>query len=62
MPSFLEKRKLLLLAQKPPYKIFSIPKKGGGERQIEAPGADLKNVLRKLYLGNVSPVNVCPNY
>lgn len=51
----IEKRKLLLLAQKPPYKVFTIPKKNGGERQIEAPGADLKSVLRKLniYLQSV---------
>lgn len=38
----------MLLAEKPPYKTFGIPKKGGGERQIETPNHDLKRVLGRL--------------
>ncbi len=39
-----EKRKLLMIAQKPRYRTFSIPKKGGGERMIETPFAELKKI------------------
>lgn len=48
-------QRLYLLAQQPRYKTFSIPKKGGGKREIEAPGADLKKVLGRLnrYLQSV---------
>ncbi|MCB0583419.1 MAG: hypothetical protein KDD10_29340, partial [Phaeodactylibacter sp.] len=48
-------RRLLLLARQLPYKVFSVPKKDGGERQIEAPGAELKKVLGRLnrYLQSV---------
>lgn len=50
-----DRRKLLLLAQKPPYKTFTIPKKEGGERLIEDPNPTLKRVLSKLnrYLQSV---------
>lgn len=41
-------RRLLLMAQRPPYNCFTIPKKGGGERQIEAPASPLKKVLNRL--------------
>lgn len=40
----IEKRKLELLAAQPPYKTFTVPKKNGGERLIEAPGPALKKV------------------
>lgn len=43
-----DQRRLLLLARQPPYKVFTVPKKDGGERQIEAPGAELKKVLGRL--------------
>jgi RNA-directed DNA polymerase len=43
-----DKRKLQLLASQPPYKTFTIPKKNGGERLIEAPNHDLKRVLSLL--------------
>lgn len=43
-----DKRKLQLLASQPPYKTFTIPKKDGGERLIEAPNYDLKRVLSIL--------------
>lgn len=43
-----DQRRLLLLARQPPYKVFTVPKKDGGERQIEAPGAELKKVLGHL--------------
>lgn len=48
-------RQLFLLARQPPYKTFTVPKKGGGERQIEAPGVELKKVLGRLnrYLQSV---------
>ena len=39
-----DKRKLELLANQPPYKTFTVPKKDGGERLIEAPGGPLKKV------------------
>lgn len=41
-------RRLYLLAKQPPYKSFTIPKNDGGERLIEAPGAELKRVLSRL--------------
>lgn len=41
-------RRLSILAKKPPYKSFSVPKKEGGERLIEAPGDELKAVLSRL--------------
>lgn len=43
-----DQRRLFLLARQPPYKTFTVPKKGGGERVIEAPGAELMKVLGKL--------------
>ena len=43
-----DQRRLALLAQKPPYKTFSVPKKEGGERLIEAPGEELKRILSRL--------------
>lgn len=48
-------QRLYLLAQQPQYRSFTIPKKGGGERQIETPGHDLKKVLARLnrYLQSV---------
>jgi len=48
-------RRIQLLAKKPPYKSFTIPKKDGGERVIEAPGPELKRVLGYLnsYLQSV---------
>ena len=51
----IDQRKLFLLAKQPPYKTFTIPKKEGGERIIEAPGAELKKVLATLnnYLQSV---------
>ena len=51
----LPKRKLLLLAQRPPYRTFTVPKKSGGERLIEAPGIELKKPLAILnrYLQSV---------
>jgi len=39
-----EKRKLLMMAKQPRYRTFTIPKKDGGEREIETPFADLKKV------------------
>lgn len=42
-------RRLYLLAKQPPYKSFTVPKNdGGGERLIEAPGAELKRVQGRL--------------
>ncbi len=35
---------MLMMAQKPRYRTFSIPKKGGGERIIETPFAELKKL------------------
>lgn len=48
-------RKLMLLSTQSRYKTFTVPKKGGGERTIEAPGANLKRVLARLntYLQSV---------
>lgn len=43
-----DQRRLQLMASRPSYKAFAIPKKGGGERQIEAPADDLKKVLSIL--------------
>ena len=40
-----DQRRLQLMASRPSYKAFSIPKKNGGERLIEAPASDLKKVL-----------------
>lgn len=50
-----DQRRLQLMASRPSYKSFAIPKKGGGERQIEAPANDLKKVLGVLnrYLQSV---------
>ncbi len=50
-----DQRRLQLLAQQPPYKTFTVPKKDGGERLIEAPGAELKRLLGRLnrYLQSV---------
>lgn len=50
-----ERRKLDLLVKQPPYKTFTVPKKDGGERIIEAPGPELKKVLSTLnrYLQSV---------
>lgn len=39
---------LLHLSNNPVYQIFTIPKKGGGERLIETPTAPLKKCLQKL--------------
>lgn len=44
----IDQRRLLLMAKQPKYKVFNIPKKGGGERTIEAPAPDLKKVLSIL--------------
>lgn len=41
-------QRLYLLAAQPRYKTFTIPKKDGGERTIEAPGSELKKVLSRL--------------
>lgn len=43
------------MANQPRYKTFTIPKKGGGERQIETPHSDLQKILRRLnkYLQSV---------
>lgn len=48
-------QRMYLLAQQPQYKTFSIPKKDGGKREIEAPNLDLKKVLGRLnrYLQSV---------
>ena len=43
-----EQHKLVLLSQKPIYKVYEIPKKNGLYRLIEDPEANLKKVLRKL--------------
>ena len=50
-----DQRKLELLAQQPQYKTFSIPKKNGGERQIEVPDKTHKMILGRLntYLQSV---------
>ena len=44
----IDQRRLFLLARKPPYNSFTIPKKEGGERLIETPTPELKRVLRTL--------------
>ncbi|HMQ50264.1 MAG TPA: reverse transcriptase family protein [Saprospiraceae bacterium] len=51
----IDQRRMQLLLKKPPYKVFHIPKKDGGERIIEAPGNELKKVLSILnrYLQSV---------
>jgi hypothetical protein len=51
----IDRRRLMIMAEKPSYKTFSIPKKGGGEREIEAPYHSLKKVLSRLnyYLQSV---------
>lgn len=48
-------QQLYLIAQQPSYKTFPVPKKGGGERQIEAPSAPIKKILTMLnrYLQSV---------
>ena len=33
----IDKRRLMLMAQQPRYKTFTIPKKNGGERIVETP-------------------------
>lgn len=43
-----DRRRLELMARQPMYKTFRVPKKGGGERQIEAPGAQLKQLQNRL--------------
>jgi len=43
-----EAYKLLLLGQSPPYSYFSIPKKNGKMRSIEAPQEPLMGIQRKL--------------
>lgn len=50
-----DKRKLLMMAKNPRYRQFSIPKKGGGERAIETPFAELKKLQSQLsnYLQSV---------
>ena len=50
-----DRRKLYLISKQPKYKTFTIPKKGGGERKIEDPSADLKRLLYQLnrYLSSV---------
>ena len=44
----IEQRKLELIAQQPQYKTFTIPKKGGGKRLIEAPDKTHKIILGRL--------------
>lgn len=41
-------QQLYLMAKQPSYRTFTIPKKSGGERQIENPSAPLKKVLSVL--------------
>lgn len=50
-----DKRKLLMMAKQPRYRQFSVSKKGGGERAIEAPFAELKKIQSQLsnYLQSV---------
>ncbi len=43
-----EKRKMLMMAKKTRYRTFSTPKKGGGERLIETPFAELKRLQSNL--------------
>lgn len=51
----LDERKLQLLIAHPQYRTFQIPKRNGGQRQIEVPRAELKKVLVQLnkYLQSV---------
>ena len=51
----IDQRRLQLLVQQPSYKTFNVPKKEGGQRQIEAPNLELKRVLGRLnnYLQSV---------
>jgi hypothetical protein len=51
----LDRRRLLLIANQPRYKSFSIPKKDGGERHIETPSPALKKLQSQLnrYLQSV---------
>ncbi|AEE53930.1 reverse transcriptase family protein [Haliscomenobacter hydrossis] len=51
----LDQRKLTLMAERPNYRTFEIPKKDGGMREIETPGDDLKRTLGILnrYLQSV---------
>lgn len=51
----IDQRRLRLMCKQPKYRTFNIPKRGGGERQIEAPEAELKKVLSNLnrYLQSV---------
>lgn len=51
----IDQRKLQLLMSQPKYRSFKIPKRSGGVREIEVPGADLKRVLVQLnkYLQSV---------
>lgn len=50
-----DERRLRLLCEKPKYKTFTIPKRDGGERQIETPDGELKKILARLnrYLQSV---------
>lgn len=41
-------RRLQLMASQPKYRTFTIPKRGGGERQIETPGSEQQKVLARL--------------
>ena len=51
----LDKRKLLLTARKPKYQVYKIPKRSGGQREIENPDKHLKNIQNRLnqYLQSV---------
>ncbi|MEM6966360.1 MAG: reverse transcriptase family protein [Bacteroidota bacterium] len=50
-----DQRQLSLMASQPHYKTFTIPKRDGGERQIEVPGMEHKRILARLntYLQSV---------
>lgn len=43
-----DKRKLLLMAKRPRYKSFSVPKRDGGERHIDTPSPQLKKLQTQL--------------
>lgn len=43
-----DRKKLLLMSESPLYYHFSLPKKSGGMRDIEAPDSALKKIQRKL--------------
>jgi len=43
-----DQRNLLLLAKQPKYQVFTVPKRGGGKRNIENPDFDLKNMQSRL--------------